>query len=142
MKQYFVAEPGKSPHGPYAEAMVKSAYEQGMYPSGTKVWWEGATQWELVELVFGKGMPDAVPQPPSAVAPDIVNKEPETGGDILLYYIGFMAVYICLLILSDDIIPSFRHLSGSVQYILLSSISCVVIGVIALICKGIRKLFK
>lgn len=77
MRQYYVAEPGKSPQGPYAEAMVKSAYEQGMYPPGTKVWWEGATQWEQVELVFGKGAPDAVspslppPLPPVPVMPPV-----------------------------------------------------------------------
>ena len=82
MKKYFVAEPGKSPHGPYAEAMVKSAYEQGMYPPGTKVWWEGATQWEQIELVFGKGMPDAVPPPlppppPVPVMPPVPVAVPE-----------------------------------------------------------------
>ena len=96
MKQCFVAEPGKSPHGPYAEAMVKSAYEQGMYPPGTKVWWEGATQWELVELVFGRGAPDAVSQPPSAVAPDIVNKEPETEGGypFIILHRGYGSIFL------------------------------------------------
>ena len=79
MNQYFVAEPGKSPHGPYDEAMVKSACEQGMYPPGTKVWWEGATQWELVELVFDKGAPDVVPSPPSAIKQISVTKSQKRG---------------------------------------------------------------
>ncbi|MDO5490664.1 MAG: GYF domain-containing protein [Bacteroidaceae bacterium] len=64
MRQYYVYIPGASPHGPFAEAMVKSAYEQGMYPPGTKVWWEGCENWTPAESVWGGGEQRAVlPQP-------------------------------------------------------------------------------
>ena len=68
MKHYFVAEPGASPHGPYAEAMVKNAYEQGMYPPGTKVWWDGGENWTPAESVFGKREQHVVPLPPKPTA--------------------------------------------------------------------------
>lgn len=67
MKQYYVAEPGASPHGPYAEAMVKRAFEHGMYPPGTKLWWEGAENWTPVEYVWGDAVKQA--EPPSAPPP-------------------------------------------------------------------------
>lgn len=63
MQEYFVTEPGASPHGPYAEAMVKRAFEHGMYPHGTKVWWEGAENWTPIEFVFGNRAKDAAPPP-------------------------------------------------------------------------------
>lgn len=67
MKQYFIAEPGKPPQGPYAEAMVKSAFEQGMYPPGTMVWWDGCENWTLAESAFGCGeQRDVSPQPPGS----------------------------------------------------------------------------
>lgn len=68
MKKYFVTEPGTSPHGPYDETMVKRAFEHGMYPPGTKVWWEGCVDWTPVESVFGKAEANEVP-PPHAPAP-------------------------------------------------------------------------
>lgn len=64
MKEYFVATPGASHHGPYAEAMVKRAFEHGMYPHGTKVWWEGAENWTPIEFVFGNKVKHEAPPPP------------------------------------------------------------------------------
>lgn len=64
MKQYYVAEHGASPHGPYTEAMVKRAFEHGMYPPGTKVWWEGSPEWLPIEAIFGKKTQHTVPPPP------------------------------------------------------------------------------
>lgn len=63
MREYFVAAPGASHHGPYAEAMVKRAFEHGMYPHGTKVWWEGAENWTPIEFVFGNTVPTPPPPP-------------------------------------------------------------------------------
>lgn len=63
MKKYFVTEPGASPHGPYDETMVKRAFEHGMYPPGTKVWWEGCVDWTPIESVFGKAEANEVPSP-------------------------------------------------------------------------------
>lgn len=150
MKQYFVAEPGASPHGPYDEAMVKSACEQRMYPPGTKVWWEGATQWELVELVFGKGAPDVVPSPPSAITPDIGNKEPKTGGSKwqdgmmnILLITGIIAGNTCFSIWLNEMDVFHHSIPVSLRlFFLPGCILGVVIGVIALICKGIRKAYK
>lgn len=68
MKKYFVTDPGSSPHGPYDETMVKRAFEHGMYPPGTKVWWEGCVDWTPIESVFGKAEANEVP-PPHAPAP-------------------------------------------------------------------------
>ena len=67
MKQYYVAEPSASPHGPYAEAMVKRAFEHGMYPPGTKLWWEGAPEWVPMEAIFCKEPQHTVPPPPPRV---------------------------------------------------------------------------
>ena len=41
MKQYHVAKPGESPHGPYAEAMIKHAYEQVLDTSSSILLVEG-----------------------------------------------------------------------------------------------------
>ncbi len=67
MKQYYVAEAGASPHGPYTEDMVKRAFEHGMYPPGTKLWWEGAPEWVPMEYVWGGSVKQA--EPPSAPPP-------------------------------------------------------------------------
>ena len=73
MKQYYVTEPGASPHGPYTEAMVKRAFEHGMYPLGTKVWWEDAEDWMPVDCVFGgtgkQAEPPSAPPPPPPPPP-------------------------------------------------------------------------
>lgn len=67
MQKYFVVEPGASPHGPYAETMVKRAFEHRMYPPGTKVWWEGAPEWVPIEAIFGSKTQYTVPPPPPRV---------------------------------------------------------------------------
>lgn len=53
MKQFHIAEPGKSPHGPYAKSMIMHAYEHGSYPPGTLVWVEGSANWMPIESVLG-----------------------------------------------------------------------------------------
>lgn len=73
MKQFYIAESGESPHGPYDEAMVKRAYEHGMYPEGTLVWHEEADDWERIENIFGPHIatrPIMPPPPPPVPAPD------------------------------------------------------------------------
>lgn len=52
MKQYHIAEPGESPHGPYDESMVRRAFEHGMYPEGTLAWHEGASAWMPINHFF------------------------------------------------------------------------------------------
>lgn len=63
MKQYYIAEPGTSPHGPYNEDMVKRAFEHGMYPQGTLAWHEGASDWLPVEQFFAQPRRPATPPP-------------------------------------------------------------------------------
>lgn len=101
MKQYFVAEPGVSPKGPYAEDMVKLAFVHGMYPPGTRVWWEGCIDWTPVESVFGKSRPNAVPpSPPPSFAsvphctpsPPVV---PPAGWNVINAFTSNMKRYAC-----------------------------------------------
>lgn len=63
MKQFHIAEPGESPHGPYDESMVKRAFEHGMYPEGTLAWHEGASDWMPINHFFD------VRQPPRSLTP-------------------------------------------------------------------------
>ena len=155
MNQYFVAEPGKSPHGPYAEAMVKSAYEQGMYPPGTKVWWEGATQWELVELVFGKGISHAVPPPlPVALPPaPPVHQNPVTMpqkagtarvGEVLVIVFGCLIgvfLIVCFFMVRTKQIKFRGDFSMESIMWVVGTVICFAI-VIGYIGKGIRKAYK
>ena len=159
MNQYFVAEPGKSPQGPYAEAMVKSAFEQGMYPPGTKVWWEGATQWELVELVFGKGISHAVPPPlPVALppAPPVhQNPQPEpvtmpqkagtaSVGEVLgIVFGGLIGVFlfVCFFMVRTKQIKFRGDFSMESIMWVVGIVICFAI-VIGYIGKGIRKAYK
>ncbi len=159
MNQYFVAEPGKSPQGPYAEAMVQSAFEQGMYPPGTKVWWEGATQWELVELVFGKGISHAVPPPlPVALppAPPVhQNPQPEpvtmpqkagtaSVGEVLGIVFGGLIslfVFVCFSMVRTKQIK-FRGDFSMESIMWVVGTVFIILALIYVICEGIRKAYK
>ena len=63
MKQYHVAKPGESPHGPYAEAMIKHAHERGLYPAGTLIWTEDIIEWQPIEKIFGRSSSTPPPLP-------------------------------------------------------------------------------
>ena len=97
MKQYYVAEPGASPHGPYAEAMVKRAFEHRMYPPGTKVWWEGAPEWVPMEAIFCKELQHTVPPPPPWVnqANYTHSVRPSFGWNVINAFTTNMKRYAC-----------------------------------------------
>lgn len=81
MKQYYICKPGRTQEGPYPEDMVRTCYEQGIFPAGTLIWFDGAAEWIPIQSVFAtsgraSSMPSApessVPEPePSAASADI-----------------------------------------------------------------------
>lgn len=101
MKDYFVAEPGASPHGPYSETMVRRAFKHGMYPPGTKVWWEEGNDWTPIESAFGKALPhaDSPPPPPSfASVPHYPSLPPvvfSAGWNVINAFTSNMKRYTC-----------------------------------------------
>lgn len=71
MKQYRIAEPGAMPHGPYAETMVKRAFERGLYPEGTLIWSEDMPRWQPIEEFFTPKRAEPPPLPAGHSAPPV-----------------------------------------------------------------------
>ena len=77
MKQYYICKPGRTQEGPYPEDMVRTCYEQGIFPADALIWFDGAAEWMPIQSVFAAPrqaptMPSApessVPAPESAAA--------------------------------------------------------------------------
>lgn len=77
MKQYYICKPGRTQEGPYPEDMVRTCYEQGIFPADSLIWFDGAAEWMPIQSVFAAPrqaptMPSApessVPAPASAAA--------------------------------------------------------------------------
>lgn len=52
MKEYYIAEPGKEPQGPFSADKVREAQAQGLYPPGTMVRETTKEHWVSVEEEF------------------------------------------------------------------------------------------
>ena len=75
MKQYYICKPGRAQEGPYPEDMVRTCYEQGIFPADTLIWFDGAPEWMPIQNVFTEqrqapSMPSApeTSVPPSAAS--------------------------------------------------------------------------
>lgn len=54
MKQYYICKPDRTQEGPYPEEMVRTSYEQGIFPDNTLIWFDGAAEWMPIQNVFAK----------------------------------------------------------------------------------------
>ena len=64
---YFVAEPGVVPHGPYSLEEVMEKYTRGAYPEGTRAWSSVSAGWAPIESII----PASQPQPATPAEPVI-----------------------------------------------------------------------
>lgn len=70
MKQYYVCKPGCTQEGPYPEDMVRTCYEQGVFPADTLIWYEGASEWMPIQSIFVATQAEPAPAvPPPFQAP-------------------------------------------------------------------------
>lgn len=76
MKQYHICKPGGTPEGPYPEYMVRTCYEQGVFPAGTLIWCAGAVEWMPIRQVFAASQAAIMDTPPPL--PSTMNPQPET----------------------------------------------------------------
>ncbi len=72
--KFYICKPGFDQEGPYPEEMVRSCYEQGIFPVDTLIWFDGAAEWMPIQSVFAtsgqassmSSAPEtSVPAPPS-----------------------------------------------------------------------------
>lgn len=72
--KFYICKPGFDQEGPYPEEMVRSCYEQGIFPADTLIWFDGAAEWMPIQSVFAtsgqassmSSAPEtSVPAPPS-----------------------------------------------------------------------------
>ena len=54
MKQYYICKPDCTPEGPYPEEMVRTCYEQGIFPANTLIWFDGTEEWMPIQNIFTK----------------------------------------------------------------------------------------
>lgn len=52
MKQYYICKPDHTQEGPYPEEMVRTSYEQGIFPANTLIWFDGAPEWMPIQNIF------------------------------------------------------------------------------------------
>lgn len=70
MKQYYICKPGRTQEGPYPEDMVRTCYEQGVFPADTLIWYEGASEWMPIQSIFVATQAEPAPAvPPPFQAP-------------------------------------------------------------------------
>lgn len=82
MKQYYICKPGRAQEGPYPEDIVRTCYEQSVFPADTLIWFDGAAEWMAIQNVFGEPKASApaqalqpqeavlqVPMPPTPQSP-------------------------------------------------------------------------
>ncbi len=70
IKQYYICKPGGSQEGPYPEEMVRTCFEQGVFPADTLIWYEGASEWMPIQSIFVATQAEPAPAvPPPFQAP-------------------------------------------------------------------------
>lgn len=75
MKQYYICKPDRTQEGPYPEVMVRTSYEQGIFPANTLIWYDGAPEWMPIQNIFTElrtapSTPSVSDTSVSAVEPD------------------------------------------------------------------------
>lgn len=70
---YFVAEPGVVPHGPYSLEEVMAKFTRGAYPEGTRAWSSVSAGWAPIESII----PASQPQPATPAMPVIEARAPQ-----------------------------------------------------------------
>lgn len=67
--EYFIAEPGRVPHGPHSLAEIQARCQQAAYPEGTRIWSNISAGWAPIESVIPTTPAEPAPAPEPTPAP-------------------------------------------------------------------------